>query len=74
MDNTEYVAAWDEGLEVGPPLSAAPQARPLPMPAADDYASAWHDEQAGPLEKAVRAAGTAPVTQPQADLARKDKA
>lgn len=65
QQRAEYESSW-----VGAPTRA-----PAPAVAAvEEFASAWHDDEAGPLEKAVRAAGVVPPVAPQSnrpDEARK---
>lgn len=76
MADKDYSTAWNEALDGGLAGQAAPQPRVQPVPATD-YADAWNDDTAGPLEKAARAAGVAPTNKPvvltgnQPDEARK---
>ena len=63
--NAEYAAAWQGGTKDGAPVM--PPEAPVPN---DAYADAWSDGEDGVLEKAVKAAGVAPV--PPAPLARKE--
>lgn len=69
MQPTDYENAWNGGLDAGTPAipTGQPEAKPV-----DDYSSAWHDAEAGPLEKAVRAAGVVPAASSEAKPARKD--
>lgn len=66
MAPDEYAKAWEDQ-----PLPAPVAPGKVALPADGEYASAWTDETAGPLEKAVVAAGVAPA--PAADVTKKDK-
>lgn len=69
MINDEYANTWVNGLDAGVPNpGGSPAARPMPVPSdVNAYADAWHDGESGPLEKAVRAAGTVPAVAAPAD-------
>lgn len=62
-DNTEFENAWGE---TDVPAAAAPPDALQPV-GGDEYVDAWASNDDGVLERAVKAAGVAPVVAPVED-------
>ena len=58
MQAPGYKEAWTEGVDGGGTAPVAPQTVSQDQAA---YLDAWMDNEAGPLEKAVKAAGVNPL-------------
>lgn len=59
--NGEYERAWADGKDSGAAGAGGAQAPALPLGEVDQYKTAWLDDEAGPLEKAVLATGINPM-------------